>query len=63
MQGRSLKNGEVTQEIVDKSRVYRLLGSDKVVLLESHLLCRPHGTLPSEEGADLYMVAGHEASY
>jgi CNH domain. len=29
MQGRSLKNGEVTQEIVDKSRVYRLLGSDK----------------------------------
>ena len=29
MQGRSFKNGEVTQEIVDQSRVYRLLGSDK----------------------------------
>jgi hypothetical protein len=29
MQGRSFKNGDITQEIVDKSRVYRLLGSDK----------------------------------
>lgn len=31
MQGRSLKNGEVTQEISDLSRTYRLLGSDKYV--------------------------------
>lgn len=31
VQGRSLKNGEVTQEIIDKSRTYRLLGSDKYV--------------------------------
>lgn len=29
MQGRSLKNGEITQEITDLSRTYRLLGSDK----------------------------------
>lgn len=29
MQGRSLKNGEITQEIHDPSRVYRLIGSDK----------------------------------
>ncbi|XP_071449786.1 mitogen-activated protein kinase kinase kinase kinase 5 isoform X2 [Hetaerina americana] len=64
VQGRSFKNGEVTQEIVDKSRVYRLLGSDKVVVLESHL-CRAlarEGTL-TEDGADLYILAGHEASY
>lgn len=64
MQGRSFKNGEVTQEIVDQSRVYRLLGSDKVVMLESHL-CQEvtrGGTL-NEEGADLYILAGHEASY
>ncbi|XP_069698276.1 mitogen-activated protein kinase kinase kinase kinase 5 isoform X14 [Periplaneta americana] len=64
MQGRSFKNGEVTQEIVDQSRVYRLLGSDKVVVLESHL-CQEvtrGGTL-TEEGADLYILAGHEASY
>lgn len=31
MQGRSFKNGEVTQEISDPSRNYRLLGSDKYV--------------------------------
>ncbi|XP_023711462.1 mitogen-activated protein kinase kinase kinase kinase 5 isoform X1 [Cryptotermes secundus] len=64
MQGRGFKNGEVTQEIVDQSRVYRLLGSDKVVVLESHL-CQEvtrGGTL-NEEGADLYILAGHEASY
>lgn len=32
VQGRSLRNGEVTQEIIDKSRTYRLLGSDKYVI-------------------------------
>ncbi|XP_066597561.1 mitogen-activated protein kinase kinase kinase kinase 5 isoform X11 [Prorops nasuta] len=61
MQGRSLKNGEVTQEISDPSRTYRLLGSDKVVMLESHLVHT--GTLTKSEGADLYILAGHEASY
>ncbi|XP_075211276.1 MAP4K3-like protein hppy isoform X8 [Lycorma delicatula] len=63
VQGRSLKNGEVTQEISDKSRVYRLLGSDKVVMLESHLIMKVEGTLGGDEGADLYILAGHEASY
>ena len=29
MQGRSLRDGTITQEITDQSRVYRLLGSDK----------------------------------
>ncbi|KAG7295160.1 hypothetical protein JYU34_022129 [Plutella xylostella] len=29
VQGRSLRNGDVTQEITDHSRVYRLLGADK----------------------------------
>lgn len=29
VQGRSIKNGEITQEIVDRSKSYRLLGSDK----------------------------------
>ncbi|XP_035741943.1 mitogen-activated protein kinase kinase kinase kinase 5-like isoform X3 [Vespa mandarinia] len=61
MQGRSFKNGEVTQEISDPSRTYRLLGSDKVVMLESHLVHT--GTLTETEGADLYILAGHEASY
>ncbi|XP_058806140.1 mitogen-activated protein kinase kinase kinase kinase 5-like isoform X9 [Phymastichus coffea] len=61
MQGRSFKNGEITQEISDPSRTYRLLGSDKVVMLESHLMHT--GTLNESEGADLYILAGHEASY
>uniref|UniRef100_A0A1L8DM87 Mitogen-activated protein kinase kinase kinase kinase n=1 Tax=Nyssomyia neivai TaxID=330878 RepID=A0A1L8DM87_9DIPT len=61
MQGRSLRNGEITQEITDMCRTYRLLGSDKVVALESQLLRT--GSLGSEEGHDLYILAGHEASY
>ncbi|XP_014231658.1 mitogen-activated protein kinase kinase kinase kinase 5 isoform X5 [Trichogramma pretiosum] len=61
MQGRSFKNGEVTQEISDPSRTYKLLGSDKVVMLESHLVHA--GTLNESDGADLYILAGHEASY
>ncbi|XP_012270054.1 mitogen-activated protein kinase kinase kinase kinase 5 isoform X2 [Orussus abietinus] len=61
MQGRSFKNSEITQEISDPSRTYRLLGSDKVVMLESHLVHT--GTLTESEGADLYILAGHEASY
>ncbi|CAG9816272.1 unnamed protein product [Phaedon cochleariae] len=61
VQGRSLKNGEITQEITDTSRTYKLLGSDKVVMLESNLLRT--GTLTNEEGHDLYILAGHEASY
>ncbi|XP_050528661.1 mitogen-activated protein kinase kinase kinase kinase 5 isoform X2 [Daktulosphaira vitifoliae] len=58
VQGRSLKNGEVTQEIVDKSRTYKLLGSDKILLLESHMVSKKN-----DDGADLYILAGHEASY
>ncbi|CAD7089312.1 unnamed protein product [Hermetia illucens] len=61
MQGKSLRNSEITQEIKDMSRTYKLLGSDKVVALESQLLRT--GSLGSEEGHDLYILAGHEASY
>ncbi|XP_026819419.1 mitogen-activated protein kinase kinase kinase kinase 5 [Rhopalosiphum maidis] len=58
VQGRSLLNGEVTQEIVDKSRTYRLLGSDKILILDSHMVSKK-----ADDGADLYILAGHEASY
>ncbi|KPJ17569.1 Mitogen-activated protein kinase kinase kinase kinase 3, partial [Papilio machaon] len=60
VQGRSLRNADVTQEITDLSRAYRLLGHDKVVVLESHTL---NNTLSSDDGNDLYILAGHEASY
>lgn len=33
----------------------------RVVMLESHLV--HSGTLTESEGADLYILAGHEASY
>uniref|UniRef100_A0A8C2F776 Mitogen-activated protein kinase kinase kinase kinase n=1 Tax=Cyprinus carpio TaxID=7962 RepID=A0A8C2F776_CYPCA len=57
MQGRSFKNSEITQEISDNSRIYRLLGADRVVVLESK---------PTEDPAaqsNLYILAGHENSY
>ncbi|XP_061119275.1 mitogen-activated protein kinase kinase kinase kinase 5 isoform X2 [Conger conger] len=57
MQGKSFKSNEVTQEISDPSRVFRLLGSDRVVVLQSRPTDNP--TAPS----NLYILAGHENSY
>ncbi|KAL8619572.1 hypothetical protein ACOMHN_019628 [Nucella lapillus] len=54
MQGRSFKDNEVTQEICDKSRMFRLLGSDRVIVLES----RP--TANMDAPSNLYVLAGHE---
>ncbi|KAL3872660.1 hypothetical protein ACJMK2_035874 [Sinanodonta woodiana] len=54
MQGRSFKANEVTQEICDKSRIFRLLGSDRVIVLESRPTNDPG--VPS----NLYVLAGHE---
>uniref|UniRef100_A0A9J7YX00 Mitogen-activated protein kinase kinase kinase kinase n=2 Tax=Cyprinus carpio TaxID=7962 RepID=A0A9J7YX00_CYPCA len=57
MQGKNFKSNEVTQEISDPSRVFRLLGSDRVVVLESRPTDNP--TVLS----NLYILAGHENSY
>uniref|UniRef100_A0A8C2P0E9 Mitogen-activated protein kinase kinase kinase kinase n=1 Tax=Capra hircus TaxID=9925 RepID=A0A8C2P0E9_CAPHI len=57
MQGKSFKSDEVTQEISDETRVFRLLGSDRVVVLES----RP--TENPTAHSNLYILAGHENSY
>lgn len=35
----------------------------RVVVLESHPLIKLGGTLTNDDGADLYILAGHEASY
>lgn len=61
VQGRSLVSGEITQEVTDPTRHYRLLPHDKVVVLESHRL--QSSTLSGDDGSDLYILAGHEASY
>ncbi|XP_058838861.1 mitogen-activated protein kinase kinase kinase kinase 3 isoform X1 [Topomyia yanbarensis] len=64
MQGRSLRNGEITQEITDTSRIYELIGSDnRIVMLQSRIMRADPMEGSSEEGHDLYVVAGHEASY
>ncbi|XP_068577586.1 mitogen-activated protein kinase kinase kinase kinase 5 isoform X2 [Cebidichthys violaceus] len=57
MQGKNFKSNEVTQEICDRSRVFRLLGSDRVVVLQS----RP--TVNPTAHSNLYILAGHENSY
>ncbi|KAI1295395.1 Mitogen-activated protein kinase kinase kinase kinase 3 [Halotydeus destructor] len=57
MQGRSFKNNEIVQEINDESRAFRMLGSDRIVSLES----RP--TQDPSCPANLYILAGHENSY
>ncbi|XP_077587076.1 mitogen-activated protein kinase kinase kinase kinase 5 isoform X2 [Stigmatopora nigra] len=57
MQGKSFKSNEVTQEICDPSRVFRLLGSDRVVVLESRPTENPTAL------SNLYILAGHENSY
>ncbi|XP_077393973.1 mitogen-activated protein kinase kinase kinase kinase 5 isoform X5 [Festucalex cinctus] len=57
MQGKSFRSNEVTQEISDPSRVFRLLGSDRVVVLESRPTDNPTAL------SNLYILAGHENSY
>ncbi|KAK7105083.1 mitogen-activated protein kinase kinase kinase kinase 5-like isoform X3 [Littorina saxatilis] len=57
MQGRSFKGNEVTQEICDKTRMFRLLGSDRVIVLES----RP--TANKDAPSNLYVLAGHENTF
>ncbi|XP_037072071.1 mitogen-activated protein kinase kinase kinase kinase 5-like isoform X2 [Pollicipes pollicipes] len=57
MQGRSMVTSEVTQEIADPTRVFRLLGNDRALVLSS----RP------TDGADrmltnFYVLSGHEES-
>uniref|UniRef100_A0AAZ3Q330 non-specific serine/threonine protein kinase n=1 Tax=Oncorhynchus tshawytscha TaxID=74940 RepID=A0AAZ3Q330_ONCTS len=55
MQGKSFKSNEVG--ISDPSRVFRLLGSDRVVVLESRPTDNPTAL------SNLYILAGHENSY
>lgn len=40
MQGRSLRNGAITQEITDTSKTYRLLGSEKFVIHSCAILSK-----------------------
>ncbi|XP_048884921.1 mitogen-activated protein kinase kinase kinase kinase 2 isoform X3 [Brienomyrus brachyistius] len=57
LQGRCLQTSEVTQEITDESRVFRVLGTNRDIVLQS----TPTG-VPSVT-SNLYMLTGHESSY
>nr|CAB3263631.1 mitogen-activated protein kinase kinase kinase kinase 5 [Phallusia mammillata] len=54
MQGRSFRNNEVTQEICDRSRIFRLLSCYRVIVLESKPTDNP------KDLSNLYILAGHE---
>ncbi|KAM9222002.1 mitogen-activated protein kinase kinase kinase kinase 2 isoform 5-T5 [Dugong dugon] len=57
MQGRSLDTNEVTQEITDETRIFRVLGAHRDIVLES---------IPTDNpGAhsNLYILTGHQSSY
>nr|XP_060614305.1 mitogen-activated protein kinase kinase kinase kinase 2 isoform X2 [Anolis sagrei ordinatus] len=57
MQGRSLESNEVTQEVTDESRVFRVLGAHRDIILESTPTDNPTAH------SNLYILTGHESSY
>ncbi|CAE1322410.1 Serine/threonine-protein kinase shk2,Serine/threonine-protein kinase ste20,Serine/threonine-protein kinase 3,Serine/threonine-protein kinase 4,Serine/threonine-protein kinase 10-A,Serine/threonine-protein kinase pakC,Serine/threonine-protein kinase 3/4,Serine/threonine-protein kinase pakE,Serine/threonine-protein kinase dst1,Serine/threonine-protein kinase svkA,Serine/threonine-protein kinase Tao,Serine/threonine-protein kinase ppk11,Serine/threonine-protein kinase 4 homolog A,Germinal center kinase 1,Seri len=57
MQGRSFKANEVTQEICDKTRTFKLLGSDRVIILESRPTDHPDSV------SNLYAFGGLSAGF
>uniref|UniRef100_A0A7N6FA94 Mitogen-activated protein kinase kinase kinase kinase n=1 Tax=Anabas testudineus TaxID=64144 RepID=A0A7N6FA94_ANATE len=57
LKGKSFRSNEVTQEITDESRVFRVLGTNRDIILQS----KPTGD-PSAL-SNLYILTGHESSY
>ncbi|KAI1898543.1 hypothetical protein AGOR_G00073440 [Albula goreensis] len=57
LRGRSLHNNEITQEITDESRVFRVLGTNRDIVLQSTPTGSPSAT------SNLYILTGHESSY
>ncbi|CAL9687838.1 unnamed protein product [Knipowitschia caucasica] len=75
MQGRSFKTNEITQEISDSTRIFRLLGSDRRadsrdpdaedigVTLPRVVVLESRPTDNPTANSNLYILAGHENSY
>ncbi|XP_053272029.1 mitogen-activated protein kinase kinase kinase kinase 2 isoform X4 [Pleuronectes platessa] len=57
LKGKSFHSNEVTQEITDESRVFRVLGTSRDIIL--------HSTPTDDPSAlsNLYILTGHESSY
>ncbi|XP_034407454.1 mitogen-activated protein kinase kinase kinase kinase 3-like isoform X3 [Cyclopterus lumpus] len=74
MQGRSFKTNEITQEISDSTRIFRLLGSDRRadcrdpdtdrgLALPRVVVLESRPTDNPTAHSNLYILAGHENSY
>ncbi|XP_062305273.1 mitogen-activated protein kinase kinase kinase kinase 2 isoform X1 [Osmerus eperlanus] len=57
LKGRSLPSNEVTQEITDETRVFRVLGTNRDIVLQSTPTDDPLAS------SNLYILTGHESSY
>ncbi|XP_069924954.1 mitogen-activated protein kinase kinase kinase kinase 2 isoform X2 [Oryctolagus cuniculus] len=57
LQGRSLDTNEVTQEITDETRIFRVLGAHRDIVLES----TPTGNPGAH--SNLYILTGHQSTY
>uniref|UniRef100_A0A3B5L1R2 Mitogen-activated protein kinase kinase kinase kinase n=1 Tax=Xiphophorus couchianus TaxID=32473 RepID=A0A3B5L1R2_9TELE len=57
LKGRSFHSEEVTQEITDESRVFRVLGTNRDIILQSTPTDDPSAL------SNLYILTGHESSY
>lgn len=54
LQGRSFRTDEIVQEINDPSRLYRVLGNDETIVLESRTV------KSTSNESDIYILTGHE---
>lgn len=57
LKGKSFHSDAVTQEITDESRVFRVLGTSRDIILESTPTGEPSAL------SNLYILTGHESSY
>ncbi|XP_072350639.1 mitogen-activated protein kinase kinase kinase kinase 5-like, partial [Scyliorhinus torazame] len=57
MQGQSLQTNEITQEITDETRMFRVLGTQRDIILESTPTDNP------DAQSNLYILTGHKSTY
>ncbi|XP_022603545.1 mitogen-activated protein kinase kinase kinase kinase 2 isoform X1 [Seriola dumerili] len=57
LKGRSFHSNEITQEITDESRAFRVLGTNRDIILQSTPTDDPSAL------SNLYILTGHESSY
>lgn len=62
VEGRSLEDGQVTQKILDTSRLYTVLGTDRTIALQS-VPASSCDTISLADNRNLYVLTGHEASH